>query len=84
MSTDYVFEIVAKREGKYPPSFYAFVFSAYSRVRYTFRTGNRADALAMLAEFDRVHHGDKFYFTYRAMLDVYVDSQDTVKIALAA
>lgn len=84
MNSNYVFEIAAQREGKLPPSFYAWIFSAYNRVRFAFREGKRLEAMAMLTEFERVHKTDKFYFTYRTMLDVYVNTPAPVSMPHAA
>jgi hypothetical protein len=68
MNTAYVGEIVAKRNGQLRPSFYAFAFSAYSQTRYEFREGNYGKAVKMLQEYERVHSGDSFYWTYRRYL----------------
>lgn len=86
MNTSYVGEINSARKGQFPPSFYAMAFSAYSRIRYALRQGDLSLGYRMLAEFDRVHRSDKFYWTYRRELPHYFEEAEMAasQMALAA
>lgn len=85
MNTNFVPEIVAKQSNALPLSFYAYIQSAYWRIRYTIREQGFAAAAFMLAEFERVHRDDHLYWTHRRQLDSYIsEAQAPVAMAKAA
>jgi len=83
-NTSYVPEIVARREGKLPPSFYAYASSAFFRIRYAFRNGDYEAVSAMLTEFDVHHREDHLYWHFYGLLRDYRSIPNEASEAIAA